>query len=227
MSYQKMNYDNSNESLNSMHKHKPSKSDNRTSAVNNRNSIILNMKVIGITGIAGSGKDTVADILQELNPKTTRYSFAAPVKEAASIVTGLDPFHFSSDNPDRNKVHPIWNLSPRDILKLLGTDCCRDIIHKDIWIIRAKVAHKSALHKYPHSDLFVITDVRFNNEAEWIKSIGGEIWKVSRQLSLIGNRGHATKHETEQGIESKYYDKTLLNNSSLDDLRLEIIKALK
>lgn len=228
MVYQKMNYGNNNEALGAMHKPMTSKSEGITTAVNKHTSRVLNMKVIGLTGTAGSGKDTVANIIENLvTNKVHKYSFSTPVKEAASVITGLDPIYFDSNNPEREAIHPIWGLSPRKILQLLGTDCCRDIIHKDIWIKLAQVAYHTALHKYPQPKYFVITDVRFNNEAEWIKSLNGEVWNIIRSNKNIGDRGTESNHETERGIFPRYHDEIIDNNFSLISLEDTIGVMLK
>lgn len=214
-------------SLDSMHRASSNRSDGVMTAITKHTCRKLNMKVIALTGLAGSGKDTVADIIQQLIPNNVaRYSFANPVKEAAAVITGLDLSYFSSDNPDREVVHPNWNMTPRKILQLLGTDCCRDLIHKDIWIKRAQVEYHLALHKYPRSKMFIITDCRFNNEAEWIKSIEGEIWHVSRPQELKGDRAIESDHITEQGIDEKYYDTIIQNDQGIEELELNIVEAL-
>ena len=116
----KMRYGNVNVSVQRLDNIQPAKTDGISQIITKVNSRKLNMKVIALAGCAGSGKDTVANIIQELNHnKAVSYSFATPLKKAASILLNLDPWYFEPDNPDREKVHPKWGKSPRNMLKII------------------------------------------------------------------------------------------------------------
>ena len=204
----------------------PCKTDGISNVITKHTSRKLNMKVIALTGSAGSGKDTVANILQLTNTNVFRHSFAKPLKEIAAKTFNLDPFYFDSDNPEREKIHPRWNKSPRQLLQILGTDCLRELVDKDIWIKHAQDIYHLELHKYPKKSMFIITDCRFNNEAEWIKSIGGEIWEVKRNINLIEpTRQHNSKHASETSVDKKYITHTLENDNNDDDFRSLSLKV--
>ena len=81
----------------------------------------------------------------------------------------------------REKVDPYWStetgspVTPRLVLQLFGTDCMRNGFYDGIWVSLVK---KQLLDN--PTGKFVIPDVRFENEANMIKSIGGELWRAKR-----------------------------------------------
>lgn len=212
----KRNYNRNSTKNISQIRQEPSCLDGVTNLVNNYIKNKNKMIVIGITGKAGTGKDTVAEFIKNNERKTEIVSFAEKLKVVASIITGLDPSYFDSDNPDREKIHPKFNKSPRTILKLLGTDCVRNIIHEDVWLNHVKEKYCHIKNKYPKQKFFVITDVRFNNEAAWVNSIGGTILQLERDVPK--RRQTDANHPTEHGIDSKYITRTIFNKETLEQL---------
>ena len=181
-------------------------------------------KIIGITGKAGSGKDTAADFIKEVHIKSQVTSFAKVLKEAASIITGLDPFYFDSRNPAREEVHPKIGKSPRQILKLLGTECARDILDENVWVNHVKDEYLSAKTSYQNIEYFVITDVRFNNEAEWIIENGGSIIQIERNVP--NDRRTDSRHATESGILNSYINHRVLNYGTLEEFNLNTLRII-
>lgn len=137
------------------------------------------MKVIGITGLIGSGKDTVARVFELHGYK--KLSFADSLKDCVSAIFGWDRKKLEGENPKdrrfRNTLDPFWTkkfgftVTPRYIMQYFGTEVCREHFLKDIWI--ASLENKL-------EDKNVITDVRFQNEYDFVKSNGGSIIRVVR-----------------------------------------------
>tara|TARA_Y100000034_G_C6909605_1_gene423581 strand:+ start:378 stop:980 length:603 start_codon:yes stop_codon:yes gene_type:complete len=140
--------------------------------------------IIGAVGFIGSGKNAVGDIL-------TRYhgfqqeSFASTLKDVAAKLFDW-PRELLEGNTDksrkwREEIDPLWSemlgipdFTPRKALQLLGTDVLRQGFHQDIWMLCLK-------KRLINIDCdVVITDVRFPNEMDMIKSLGGEIWMIHR-----------------------------------------------
>lgn len=178
------------------------------------------VKLIGIHGPLESGKDTVAQIIISKFPQLyTQYAFAWPIKKACQIM-----FDFSEkDMNDRilkERVHPIWEITPRKAMQLLGTEYGRDMIRKDIWIIRALMEiSKNKEHGYGT----IISDVRFDNEAELIRKQGGIIVHITRPE--LDTSSEKYQHESEHGISKMLEDIIINNNGTLDELQ-EKIEAL-
>jgi len=140
--------------------------------------------IVGITGLIGSGKDTVADYLVNFH-EFRRESFASTLKDAVSAVFGWDRTMLEGRTKEarewREQVDPWWaerlampTLTPRWILQYWGTEVCRKAFHDDIWI--ASLENKLRTSK----DHVVISDCRFPNEIDSIKRAGGKIVWIRR-----------------------------------------------
>jgi hypothetical protein len=140
--------------------------------------------IIGIVGLIGSGKDTIADYLQNIH-QFRRESFAHTLKDAVSSVFGWDRELLEGRTREsrewREQVDPWWaerldmpDLTPRWVLQYWGTEVARKSFHDDIWI--ASLENK--LRK-THDDI-VISDCRFPNEIRAIKRAGGIVIRVVR-----------------------------------------------
>ncbi len=141
-------------------------------------------KIIGITGLAGSGKDTIGDNLVANSPNWEKVSFASHLKDVASLLFGFDRKMLAGETPEDRAVRELpdkfWSekmgkdFTPRFALQFLGTNLLRNQLHQNIWVDCLE-------RKIIESDKnIVITDVRFPNEIDMIRSIGGEIWRVER-----------------------------------------------
>lgn len=140
--------------------------------------------IIGICGLIGSGKGTVADILVDYHD-FKKISFADKVKDGASAIFGWDRALLEGDTDRsrlwREKQDDFWTnetgmeVTPRLVLQLLGTDCMRNGFYDGIWVSLVK----KHMIENPHYN-YVIPDVRFPNEMKMIRELGGEVWQVRR-----------------------------------------------
>jgi hypothetical protein len=156
--------------------------------------------IIGVVGLIGAGKDTIADYLQNIH-QFRRESFAHTLKDAVAAVFGWDRELLEGRTKEsrawREQVDTWWaerlnmpNLTPRLVLQLWGTEVCRKGFHDNIWI--ASLENK--LRKT--TDDVVISDCRFPNEIKAIKDAGGIVIRVIRgpepewyNLAKIVNEG--------------------------------------
>ena len=140
--------------------------------------------IIGLTGFQGSGKDTIADYLQNIYG-FKRDSFAATLKDAVAAVFGWDRELLEGRTTEsrvwRETVDPWWanrlnmpDLTPRLVLQKWGTEVARRSWHDDTWI--ASLENKLAR---AHNNI-VITDVRFPNEIQAVRNAGGVVIRVVR-----------------------------------------------
>jgi hypothetical protein len=167
--------------------------------------------IIGLSGYARSGKDTAADHLVGKHG-FTRYSFAAPMKEA---MYRLNPI-VSSDaigNFRYKDLVDVYGLDKakeshpeiRRLLQVFGTEVGRDMFGENFWVDLALSSAKE--------DLVVISDVRFKNEADGIKAAGGQVWRINR----VGI-GPVTDHASEVDLDSYSFDYIIDNDFSVMDL---------
>ena len=165
--------------------------------------------LIGVTGKAGSGKDTVGEMLWGEYGFVCS-SFADPVKQAASIIFGveLDKFY---DRVSKEAIDPYWGITRREMLTKLGTDACRNVFGQDVWTKRWLMS----FNEVNQFDDVVVTDVRFEDEAALIRSMGGTIIHLSRPAS---ERGVKVDHVSEAGVKILDGDYGIDNNGTLGDL---------
>jgi len=140
--------------------------------------------IIGICGLIGSGKGTVADILVDYHD-FQKISFADKLKDGVAQVFGWDRAMLEGDTDRsriwREKVDQFWTqetgreITPRLVLQEFGTDCMRMGFYDGIWVSLVK----KHMIDNPHYN-YVIPDVRFPNEMSMIRELGGEVWQVRR-----------------------------------------------
>jgi hypothetical protein len=166
------------------------------------------MRLIGLAGKAGSGKDTVADHLVDRGWE--RYALAGPLKRGLCATFGLSMEHFT-DRDLKEQVIEWIGKSPRQLAQLYGTEFGRQLVADDIWL---RIAEQAYLHACAsHAAGFVVTDVRFVNEARWIRSMGGEVWRLERC-----GAGTVSTHVSELPLADDLVDVSILNDRSFDDL---------
>jgi len=201
---------------------------------------MTNIKLIGISGKMGSGKDTVAQIIQILNVEPgfsnervadlltnfpfvltgMTYSkknpwlirkFAFKLKEIASILTGIPQYKFEYQSFKKTILGPEWDsfkkepMVVRDLLQKLGTEALRNNLHPDVWI--------NALFNDPEfiTQKWLITDVRFNNEAQAIKDREGILLRVESNLKT-------GSHVSETELDDATFDFIIDNRGTLEQL---------
>lgn len=194
------------------------------------------MKLIGVTGLARSGKDHAADSLADLM-KLHKYAFAEPLKTMLKSVFG-DHFHVG----DRSDICPETCKSYRVMMQTLGTEWGREMMNPQVWVnlvARRWKEVEAGCHLVQQgrdhtgykgyiAEGMVLSDVRFDSEAEWIKLNGGVILEIVRPepkslvdkvKSVVGIAGH----QSEKGISRHYITHTIVNDGSLNDFDLKVL----
>jgi len=198
--------------------------------------------IIGVCGLIGSGKDTIADYLVNVHG-FRRDSFASSLKDAVSAVFGWDRDMIEgrtrSSREWREQPDVWWSqrlgrtITPRSILQLWGTEVCRNGFHDDIWIASLENKLRQS------NDDVVISDCRFPNEVAAIRNAGGQVIRVVRGpdpewfsaatdhfrsgLMLPDNMPHAS----EWAWAGTQFDQIVDNNGSMDDLYQQVRDLLR
>jgi len=179
------------------------------------------MKAIGLTGLAGSGKDTVAKLIKDnYAGKVMLYALADPLKEACAIAFGVPVAHFY-DEKKKEMIDEFWGMTRREMLQKFGTEAMRNTFDDAFWIKRAQ--HFVEHAEKQDIDLLVVTDIRFDNEAEWIIDDNGGMFQ-GVLVEVVRNdmeMGEKHLHCSELGVESEI-EWVILNDSSLEDLRMGV-----
>lgn len=199
--------------------------------------------IIGVCGLIGSGKDTIADYLVNIH-EFRRDSFAATLKDAVSAVFGWDRTMLEGRTKQsrewREQPDEWWSqrlgrvVTPRWVLQHWGTDVLRNNFHDDIWI--ASLENKLRNTR----DDVVISDCRFPNEIRGIRENGGIVIRVRRgpepewfgilqelrRKSTIGicenYMSQWEVHASEWSWVGTEFDAVIDNNSTLDQLYRQI-----
>lgn len=173
------------------------------------------MKLIAFTGPAGCGKDTAARHL-ERNHGFVSVSFAHSMKHGLKEMMGLTEAHVNGHL--KEAVIPELGKSPRQMLQTLGTDWGRKMIDLDIWIYpvaRAWEDLKANTDDTFHSGM-VISDLRFENEARWVRDQGGTVIHLEcPDLEKIDS----SEHSSESGVKMHPSDGEIINRKSLGEFR--------
>lgn len=194
------------------------------------------MTIIAIVGKAGSGKDTVFDMIKQRVPATAHIAFAEPLKDGFMLLLG-DAYNVPHDavfGPSHLRMSQVGNLvrddgSPltvRHCLQTLGTEWGRDLLYTNVWadlgVQRARNAIRGG------NRIAAITDCRFINEMQAVRSADGHVWRLERPGA--GLDGDAAVHPSEAELASDearaLATATITNTGTLDELRLTVADLL-
>ena len=171
----------------------------------------MGLKLIGIHGKAGSGKDTLGNFLVE-DHNFHRMAFADPVKLAASAIFGW-PLSNLHDPVFKKSYSDYWKISVRQAIQMTGTEAVRGTFGDAHWVNRWLIDYA----KYVDKQSVVVTDVREEIEADCIRDLGGVIVHLER--SEAGLTGLEGMHSSEKGVSfNPAHDVRISNNGTLVDL---------
>jgi hypothetical protein len=161
--------------------------------------------IIGITGKIGSGKDTVAQITQKLDPARNwqNKKLSSKVKQIAYLLTG-----FVDQDSHEGKSHYLtdWGMTIREIQQKIGTDAIRNGLHENAWVF-------SLFSEYTPSANWLITDIRFPNEVTELAKRGFSVYRVIRD----NNPFPQSTHVSEMALDKASLP-AIPNNGSIKDL---------
>ena len=178
----------------------------------------MSQLLIGLTGRARSGKTTAARHLSSTHGMI-HYAFAQPLKAMLAEGFNLSDAHLEG----RLKEQPLpWlDKSPRELLQTLGTEWGRSLVHDSLWLLLAEqnLHHLASLQ--PDAPGAVISDVRFENEAAFVRQRGGMVIHILRP-----DAPHIAAHSSESGIGIHDNDLVIHNDGTLADLLAHTEHAL-
>lgn len=198
--------------------------------------MVVEPKLIGISGKIGNGKDLLCDVINyvitedywtsfehymyESTPVDAIYDnkkFAGILKDITCKLVGCNVSQLEDRQFKEAELGKEWDgLTPRKILQLLGTEAGRQIIHPNIWV-------NALFANYKPEENWIVTDVRFPNEADIIKDKGGIMIRINRP----GTESHCGgQHLSETSLD--VYDKfdyVIENDGTVQDL-IDKVKSL-
>lgn len=178
------------------------------------------MKLVGFTGRKFHGKDTAAKRL--INEGYIHLSFAEPIKQISRILFSFDDEQLYGNR--KEEIDERWGITPREVMQFLGTEVFREKIQdlitnigENFWV-RA-VENKISKLKAENPDVkIVITDVRFENERDVIRNLGGIVVRVKRNI----NNGINDNHPSEIFIDKMNVDYDIENYGTIEELHNKV-----
>lgn len=172
--------------------------------------------IIGLSGVARSGKDTVADMLVKKRGYV-KMSFADPIREALYTlnpnitVENMGVVSLSSAVDGMGwEILKTYSSDIRPLMQRMGTEVGREMFGEDFWV-------KQAMRKAVQHELVVFSDVRYPNEADAIRAMGGQIIRIER-IGVNAVNGHASEH----ALGAYRFDEEIRNMGTLEDLNLSM-----
>lgn len=133
------------------------------------------MSILGVCGLARSGKDTFFRFADELGIRCARLAFADALKQECNSFlienTGLSSF--TKDKAEKEVIRPFLVTYGTHLRRKLDPEC---------WI---KIVNQKAEYLTSNEILVIVTDVRYPNEAEWIHESGGKLVHITRTVEGV------------------------------------------
>lgn len=173
-------------------------------------------KIIALTGAKGSGKDTVAGIIKAKYDNVATVAFADPIKNVIQHIFNLDPS--SVDQYDLFKRTDINFQLPGYLNQSLHA---RHVVREIGMLMRSYnekqfTEYVEEQFKQHPDKLWVITDLRFDNEYTMLKKWNARIIKINRP------RYEYDGHITERGFDDHLVHKIILNDGSMEYLKTRV-----
>jgi hypothetical protein len=148
--------------------------------------------IIGLSGHIKSGKTTAATLIKKLNPSFTEKYFAYKLKLIASILTGDEISLFETQEGKAGMLKD-WGITRRKMLQHLGTEALRNNFDRNIWIKSLFADYKpqfggNGMTDYDLTEVYpnwIVSDVRFPNEADALKERGALLIRINRPFADI------------------------------------------
>lgn len=177
--------------------------------------------LIGLTGKAGSGKDTACEYMLQWavahNRRARRDAFADRLKlSAARIFTPDATLEEALEWAEWLKNDAVitvfqagqrnaHEISGRRFLQTYGTEAHREVFGMEFWV-------DQVTENIDPDEITIITDVRFDNEAKAIREAGGEVWAIQRPRNVSID----DQHVSEQPISADLIDLLIINDCPRD-----------
>lgn len=157
--------------------------------------------------------------------------FIARSKRQRALYFRMDEWMAERGGLQRGEADPDWawftfgGMTEKDapLLQWWGTEYRRAFYGDDYWIRRLEEAWRQ--RQAAGETHFVVSDVRFPNEAAWIRAHGGVLWKVDRAEPLEAT-GRPADHPSETALDGFDWDRVISNEGAERDLMNAVVAAL-
>lgn len=175
--------------------------------------------IIGLAGRAGSGKDTVGEMLRDGHAFGLT-SFAYPIKIMLCGLLGVTMDKWDDREWRETPLGGAYGeRTPRYLAQTLGTEWGRGQVSATLWL---DLALEAVEDEWPQ---VAITDVRFDNEAHRIRELGGFLVFVHRNGEDSGTNNNG--HISERGVRPAFNDFHINNFGSLEELESQVNQVVQ
>ena len=170
------------------------------------------LRYLGLVGCQNGGKDFVANYLaQNIEKKCEVVKFATKLTEVVAAILGVTDLTLFQDREWKEKPHFIWQsnitsnngklISPREAQKIIGTDICRSLLGENVWVDAFANAYNDP------NTLYIISDVRFQNEVDFIQQNNGVLIFIDNQEAAKNQRRKeaGVTHDSEKLMWNLHY----------------------
>lgn len=172
------------------------------------------------------GKSTATKFLIE-GLGYTLVKFAAPVKElSAAILTQMGvpedevPAFIDGHRKEESLAgYGFDHLTSRYIQQVVGTELGREKLDPNLWTTLAGRKVRRLLDK---GERVVMDDMRFPNEYDMVKQMGGECWCIYNPRVPIP----VSDHPSEGLLSNHSFNVALINDGTIEDLERQILNRI-
>jgi hypothetical protein len=164
--------------------------------------------LVAIAGKARVGKDTVGRYLAQ-NYNFEHFYFARPLKQMLEHGLDLREVDFQTTE-EKERIIPELGRSYRYLAQKLGTEWGRNMVHPQLWVKLIEMRWQR-LQAASLNARLVLTDCRFDNEAEWVRDAGGVVVHIQGS-GQFGMSEEAKAHSSEAGVTFVDGDRLLWNH---------------
>ena len=170
-------------------------------------------RLIGLAGRAGTGKSTIARLLCEQHA-FVEITLAEPIKRALAAMLDLPSAYFHDPSTKDLPITWLRNTTAQRLMQTLRNGWGQQMIADDLWLILAarRIARINAQASQMHISGIVISDLRYADEAAFVRAQGGTVWHIVRPAPPV------EAHSSEAGITAQPGDRTCDNTGDLDRL---------
>jgi hypothetical protein len=173
--------------------------------------------IVGLAGKKRSGKSSAAKALADAGFEVQSFAWILRIMIHHFLGhLGMTQQEILCAEENKEAIIAPLGVSLRYLLQTLGTEWGRELIHPDIWVMLARYK----LNSLPNRKV-VFDDVRFENEAQLIREMGGLVIHIIRDEAFL-----LDNHASENGILKMPGDVIVFNDSDLTHLLTEVLAAL-
>jgi hypothetical protein len=174
--------------------------------------------IIGLSGKKGSGKTTLARYLHRQLEGSAVMPFAGPLKDLAMELFGCEAVQVNGDEKQKTSL-ALCGLTGREVMQRVGA-AMRDV-WPDCWVHAWKKSVVSAWAEHGSAFPVIVDDVRYPNEVEAIRDMGGIVIRLNRHPLRIDD------HESETALDDWRQWDVVIEDIGIEETKAEALQICR